>query len=343
MFFRVLYPCLLLFFLISSIVASSYSRVEAVAGPDSYTVEYARAYKNVHELGDMLFMMRYYLNYSVEPIEFASQTFLMAVTDGAGSILTDGTNTVSRPLADDGYGHNIQCIYLTAAQVTSFGIVWGGSVHYNLALMGNPTLFTTTTYVDSKYLDSGSWIYSATVATGQSYLKDGIIAQSRYLEGVDSSLTLTSNTSSGYKLSTGGNVFWLARYATVLEISGISAVSAQYMTVENQTYTGSYITELNTTATNMFGGSTTVKTAFTNLGDAIGIPYWQVIAFAVLLLPSFMIVSGTVYGISGNSKLAGIVAAPVMFVISMLIPDALLMILTGIAAFIIVAVMWRFV
>jgi hypothetical protein len=93
----------------------------------------------------------------------------------------------------------------------------------------------------------------------------------------------------------------------------------------------------------MFGSMTVVKDSFTTLGDTIGIPYWQVIAFLVLCLPAFMIIAGTVYGVSGNSKMAVIIAAPMMFVITMLVPDALLMVLTAIIAFIVVAVMWRFV
>jgi hypothetical protein len=110
------------------------------------------------------------------------------------------------------------------------------------------------------------------------------------------------------------------------------------------TYTGSYLDQLNITAPLITPGAIAdVKAAFTDLGDAVGIPYWQVIAFAVLMIPSFMIISSTVYGISGNSKLAAIIAAPVMFVIAMLIPDALLLILTGVVAFIVVVVMWRFV
>lgn len=307
------------------------SAVQAVATlPISITIEYAKAFENVHEMGDMLFMCRYNIVYEAIPAELASELFILALTNSS-----TGAVIVHNRVPEDGYGNNIQTLYLSAAEVTAKGVSWEGT-SYNLSVMTNPTVFIEFLQ-SSKFMDSTSWINAIDVATGKVNLATAIISQSRALELIDTSLLLTTDTASGRKLSSTGVSFWIDRYGALGELD-ISAVSAKYMTVDNQTYTGSYLTDLG-----LIANATSMKENFANLGDTIGIPYWQVIAFGVLCIPTFMIISGTVYSVSGNSKLAAILAAPMMFVITMLVPDALLMILTAIMAFIVVSVMWRFV
>jgi len=338
MFFRFFYPCLLLSLMISSIIISSSIKVEAISPPiEDPRVDYAKVFRNVREMGDEIFVCRYLINYAYRPLEDANESFYFCIQDTATTKFI-----VQRPLAAEGYGYNAQIVYLTAADVTSLGIVWGGS--YNAVITSSPTLFSSV-YEGSKFLDVGSWFDSYSVADGKSKLKDSIIANSRSLEMTAPTLgVLTASTTDGYKLTVAGKNFWQLRYFGTNDIPNLSVNSAQYMTVDNQSYTGSYLNELAGTG-NLFAPTSilNVKDSFTVLGDAIGIPYWQVIAFVVLIVPSFLIVSGTVYGISGNSKLAAIIAAPVMFVISMLVPDALLMMLTAIVAFIVVVIMWRFI
>ena len=359
MFLRIFYPCFLLFLLITSIIVSSNVKVEAVSAPDTVSVEHIKAVASVQEVGDVLFVMRYYLYYASTPLETAQQTFFMAIKDQNGNVIA------SRPLPEEGYGYNVQCIYLSAAQVgegvdpssNAIGLVWGPSGEYKgiawkgtyqAVVMSNPTLFTTP-YTDSKTMTDSDWIgalgVSTTLSTGITNVENEIVVESQALEDEDSNIAdeyyviLVGSTN---KLTSAGAQFWQKRWAGVNSLTGFFTTNASYISVENQTYSGSYLTDL--TGTNsLFGSSTTVKDAFTTLGDAIGIPYWQVIAFGVLMIPTFMIVAGSVYGVTGNSKVAAITAAPIMFVISMLIPDAMLMILTGIAAFLVVVIMWRFV
>jgi hypothetical protein len=336
MFFRIFYPCFLLLLLISSIVVSN-ARVEAVSAPSSMLIDYHRVCANVHEMGDMIFVCRYSLIYTSYPAETADQTFFMAITDVGGTVI------VPRKLYEEGYGYNAQTLYLSAAEVVAKGIVWGGT--YNMALFGNPTIVSVTP--DVQLMTAGDWIgnpLTTTVAVGQTNLTTMIIYNSKQLELLDTTLDYVVDSAGTEKLTSSGAVFWQKRYPSLGELPNILSTSATYMTVDNMTYTGSYLDQLNITAPLITPGAIAdVKAAFTDLGDAVGIPYWQVIAFAVLMIPSFMIISSTVYGISGNSKLAAIIAAPVMFVIAMLIPDALLLILTGVVAFIVVVVMWRFV
>ena len=367
MLLRIFYPCLLIFFLLTSIVYSSYG-VEAVSPPDTVSVEYIKAIPSVQEIGDIVFVCRYYLNYISVPVETAQQTFFFAITDSNGTVI------VSRPLPEEGYGHNIQCIYLTAAEVggtshipstNTTGKVWGPAGSggngpngeymglewkgaYSAIIMSNPTLFATV-YTDDQpmvpadWLDTSSAGFANSVANGQSTLKDVITVQSQQMETYYPTLDYTTTVSATDKLTPTGSAFWQKRYGGTASLNQFFTTAATYITVQKQSdsanpFTGSYLSDL-TAANNTLA----VKTAFTNLGDTIGIPYWQVIAFGVLMIPTFMIVAGSVYGVTGNSKVAAITAAPIMFVISMLIPDAMLMILTGIAAFLVVVIMWRFV
>lgn len=332
MFFRFFYPCLLLMCLLSSLLISE--RAEAIAPPVSIQIKYSHVFRNVHEMGDMIFICRYFLEYYVEPTEDSSEAFLMGIRE-----TQTGKLAPQWGLPVDGYGHNIAVIYVSAAKVTDLGLVWAGD--YSMVITSNPTLFSSV-FQDSQFLDFNSWADAATVAAGQSNLKLGILSQSRQLEKVKPELKLLTDTSSGTKLSIAGTNFWQNRYDGAHHLSGLSVTAAEYTIVDNLTYTGEYLKELEGD-TGMFGSSKVVKEAFTNLGDSVGIPYWQAIAFLVLCVPSFMIIAGTVYGISGNTKMASILAAPMMFVISMLVPDALLMILTGLVAMIVVFIMWRFV
>jgi hypothetical protein len=294
---------------------------------------YAHVFRNVHEMNDMLFMCRYYVEYVTEPVEDSSEAFYFAIEDPV-----TGHFPLQRKFPEDGYGHNVQMIYVSAADVVSLGMVWAGN--YNAVITSSPTLFSTV-YEDSMFLDFDSWSESSSVVAGQENLRLGILSQSKALEKV-SSLILTQSTANGYKLSIEGKNFWQLRYDGTSQIPDLSVTSSQYMTVDNLTFMGSYLEELSGSGS-MFGSTTTIKDSFTVLADTVGIPYWQIVAFIVLCVPSFMIISGTVYGVSGNTKMAAIIAAPMMFVMTMLIPDALLMILTAIVAFIVVVVMWRFV
>jgi len=236
MFFRIFYPCFVFFILITSIVSSS--RVEAVSNPDTVEVEYIKACSSVQEVGDLIFVMRYYLNYISIPVETAQETFFMSITD------EDGTVIVSRPLPEEGYGYNIQCIYLTADEVESMGVAWGQS--YIANVMSNPTLFVTLHH-DEQPMIAADWIgvsgLTTSVSTGQTNLKNIVMVQSKQMEIYYPTLNYVSTTSGTEKLTSAGSAFWLKRYGGINDLS-IATASAMYMTVENQTYTGVYLTEL---------------------------------------------------------------------------------------------------
>ena len=366
MFFRIFYPCFLLMCLLLSLFISE--KVEAIAPPVNNKIIYAHMFNNVHESGDMLLICRYFLEYYVEPVEDSSETFFLCLKDSQ-----TGKFAPQRKLPLDGYGHNVQAIYISKAKVTELDIHWAGD--YSAVVTSNPSLFSTVSET-SQFLDFNSWADSGiSVTAGQENLRLGILSQSRQLEKVRPDLKLLTDTSSGTKLSIAGKNFWQLRYDGTNYLPGLSVTGAEYTIVDNLTYDGKYIyseipgvglsdpghweysdkngdgridqwpdsPDSTWVSSGMFGSNQAVKEAFTNLGDSVGIPYWQAIAFLVLCVPSFMIIAGTVYGISGNTKMASILAAPMMFVISMLVPDALLMILTGLVAMIVVFIMWRFV
>src|SRR4030042_568059 len=81
----------------------------AVADPDDIQVYSAKAFENIFETGDMLFVMRYNVEYASEPTEDAEYTFQMQLLNSI-----DNSLIISRPL--NYYQINVHSIYLTAAQ-----------------------------------------------------------------------------------------------------------------------------------------------------------------------------------------------------------------------------------
>ena len=106
------------------------SPVWAISNPDSISIQSVRVFQNLWETGDMLFLCEYKVMYATDPTEDPKDTFLVGVWDGT-------TQKYSRPLSY--YDHNMQSVYLTAAQA----LTWEGS--YTVRVMGNPSYFATLT------------------------------------------------------------------------------------------------------------------------------------------------------------------------------------------------------
>jgi len=108
--------------------------VLAVDNPTDTSILASKVFENIFEEDDMLFFVRYDVNYATDPDESADETFLVALYD------TDGT-TLLYQRALNYYGHNVISIYLTPAQASS--LVWESE--YVIKVMGNPSVFETLT------------------------------------------------------------------------------------------------------------------------------------------------------------------------------------------------------
>lgn len=111
----------------------------AIDDPDGLTVNGVYAYRHCLEDNDQLYLVDYFIDYSVtgNPTENVTEAYIVRLMNGGAEL----GNTVPYAYYDDGYGRGIASIYFTAAEVTTLGIVWEGA--YTIELTGNPTLSWT--------------------------------------------------------------------------------------------------------------------------------------------------------------------------------------------------------
>ncbi len=108
--------------------------VLAIDDPTDTSIKSAKVFQSIFSDDDMLFFVRYDVNYSSDPDEPADETFVVSLYD------TDGTTLLyQREL--NYYGLNIISIYLTPVQAA--GLTWENE--YVIKVMGNPSIFDELT------------------------------------------------------------------------------------------------------------------------------------------------------------------------------------------------------
>ena len=114
----------------------------AVAPPDTISQTTARAYGSVTESGDMLLLIHYNIDYNTCcTAESVVDTVIAAWYDtSAGTIAMTAAPTITGGV-NSGYGQGAIGMYLTAAEVTTAGIVWNDGDASNI--FGNPSFFST--------------------------------------------------------------------------------------------------------------------------------------------------------------------------------------------------------
>ena len=95
-----------------------------------------RAFYNVNDEGDMLFVAEQYVYYTAEPTDYSARRAFLFEVLGTG-----GTSIASTTL--NHYGAEPISVYLTSAQVISANISVGDAL--TLRIMGNPLIFPSTT------------------------------------------------------------------------------------------------------------------------------------------------------------------------------------------------------
>ena len=136
--------------------------VLAITNPASIAINSVRAYEGLWESGDMLLVVEYEVMYDPDPDEDPQDTFLAGVWDGA----------VKGPdRALDYYQHNFTSIYLTAAEVTSFGYELNDEL--SIKVMGNPSYFPSLVEgvnMKTSTLTAGHWVGGGTLEENRAYL-----------------------------------------------------------------------------------------------------------------------------------------------------------------------------
>jgi len=99
-------------------------------------------YQNVLETADLFMLVYMNIPYATTPDDPVSSTYSVSFRSADGLTLFGATSGFAYNVGTytgNGYGYNVYSIYLSAAEVTALGIVWGDG--YQLRLSGSPAFF----------------------------------------------------------------------------------------------------------------------------------------------------------------------------------------------------------
>ena len=291
---------------------STASPVFAIANPNSITLHTAKAFENIWETGDMLFVVSYDVNYTSEPSESAETTFLTTL------LAADGT-TLLMSRALNYYQYNLISIYATAAQVISLGLTW--SSDYRLRVTGNPALFSTLTEgtnMRTVTLSASDWNADGTL-TSKELLKLHCIDIAETLEA-DWAVVLLVTTSTGEQVlnSTGTVTFLDAIPGLQNAIPNLFQLSSSVLTITPKVSGADYA--VNSQIDARLGSN--IGNAFTGIGTFLGIG--QNSAAGLWAIIFLLTIASIVFLSTGNSTAALILAVPIIVLMTYLgaIPDA---------------------
>jgi hypothetical protein len=109
---------------------------QAIEPPNDTDLYAVNAYQNCIETGDMFFIAYGHIDYTSYPTDYyANDTFLLRLWDSTPTELAS-TQLFANPYFHGGYGKFMNTIYLSAADVTTLGLVWESA--YNMTLEANP-------------------------------------------------------------------------------------------------------------------------------------------------------------------------------------------------------------
>lgn len=129
-------------------IALGVSPVFAIDQPDTISVDSARAFADVIESGDFLFIAQFAVSYedcnsattTGCPSETITESFLGHLIDGDGStVLRSSTTALSAAHSFNGYGAGVFSIYVNATDAATLGIVT--STDNSLRIAGQPVVF----------------------------------------------------------------------------------------------------------------------------------------------------------------------------------------------------------
>lgn len=278
----------------------------AVSDPDSISMPTCKVFQNIFEDDDMLFLISYEVEYTVEPDEPASSTFLMTIYD------TDGTTEIlSRPL--NYYQYNIHSVYFDATAAAS--LVWESE--YVVRVMGNPVYFVTLTEdvnQVSTTLSPSSWV-AGSMSSSRLLLRQHCLDLAADLEEAWV-ITLIISTPDGEVLnSTGYIVFTDAIPGISSAIPSLFQMASSTIIIEDVDSTAAYSEELGDIGDQL---GTTVENAFDGIGNYLGISGQMVAAAWVVL---FMLIAASIVFLNSGSTAAAM---------ALVIPIAILGVAVGV-------------
>jgi len=272
--------------------------VYAVGDATSVTIVNGRVFENVWETGDQLYIVQYDIDYATLPTEYAYQTFVFQIYDGA---------SLKAQKAVSAYGNYICAIYKDAADVAAEGFVWGSG--YTIRVGGNPLVafpsgFDASQNKAERLLSAGYWQTGTLGLTIPPLLGAAIIIMS---ESVGTrTVGLLDWLTDENLLNSAGAIVWSE------EVEGIEEVAGDYFSTH--TITPGFTREtMPTTAQTTFTGfeSPRLKTALNNLGTWIGIPGAMIGGVGLLII--FFVGAGRVYASTGSVPISVVAVSPLLF------------------------------
>lgn len=235
---RILTIALVLFVLL--IIATP---VFAAADPDEIwfgtkdPLNYVRVYENVGETDDMLFLIESWVKYDPTPEPGTPGShFIFEVRNAAGT-----TVIISRPLQS--YGERPMSIYVTAAQVTTLGLVSGSA--YVIRLTGNPLIFTPPVEGDSMVnytLSADDWLDQSTATAETNLLRIACIGIAEHMEEEDAVSTyLITAEGVQYLTPTGASLFLAGVPSLDVWVPSLFQITTEVLRSETPDATGSYV------------------------------------------------------------------------------------------------------
>lgn len=158
--------------------------------PDDTPTADINIYRNLNETGDLLLISYYNIPYLVPPDDPITSTFAWSFRDGA----TIFGSTSGFAYNDNGYGYGVASVYMSAANVTASGLVWGNP--YTLRLSGSPAFFATPPIYNFS-VTAGDYSAAVAQADAQTELADRIIVIAELLNNRWGLLSMTLLTQEG--------------------------------------------------------------------------------------------------------------------------------------------------
>ena len=272
--------------------------VFAISNPDSIAINTWEVFENVFEADDMLFVVSYDVDYTIEPTEDASDAFNFQVLDTDGSTLL-----ASRPLSY--YQYDLTSIYLDAAQAAT--LTWESA--YSLRILGNPALFGSLvegTNMVTKVLAPSDWNTTTTLGDTEELLYIHFVAIATALE-TDRTATFLVDTAGGQVLNTAGRIIFLTAVPAVDSVvPDLFQQAGGFFDTTRDVGTGAYDTYL--TYNTQIG--TRLAASFDGIGAYFGTSGQTMGALFIVLVA--LMVAGIVFFYTGNTIAAMVLAVPMM-------------------------------
>lgn len=173
-------PALFGFFLVLFSLFFPSSSVEGISNPDGISIQSQRAFRNLAQADDQLFIIEYKVLYAIEPAEDVRVAFYGGIHDGSNFVAT-------KPLLF--YGHNFVGIYLDPTQA----LTWEGS--YDARITGDPVLFGSIIVglnMASVSFGADDWI-DGTLETTPDNIRSHILTIMTGIEGSRGEILLAPN------------------------------------------------------------------------------------------------------------------------------------------------------